>query len=167
MSSVCLSVESYDFFSVRNIREGRNVEQEKQSIGENLPMESIHRDAFEQIHREADPANHQWHQSNYSDNQLYSEPEYIYEIDSSVGDESYHNGNSKCSSLRQSHLVMAEASGSSYPTYASPAEVMLPLPMDMMSQAMFEPSITYLLARKNRVISLQHVRTDISILNKV
>jgi hypothetical protein len=78
---------------------------------------------------------------NYSDNQLYSESKYIDEIDSSVGHGSYH-GDAK-GSRRPSHLMMPVASGSSYPTYTSPEEVMFTSPMDVVSQALFEPSITH------------------------
>jgi hypothetical protein len=80
---------------------------------------------------------------NYSDNQLYSESKYIDEIDSSVGHGPYHNGDAKGSSRRPSHLMMPVATGSSYPTYTSPEEVMFTTPMDVMSQTMFEPSITH------------------------
>jgi len=78
---------------------------------------------------------------NYSDNQLYSESKYIDDIDSSVGHGSYH-GDAK-GSRRPSHLVMPVASGSSYSTYTSPEEVMFTSPLNVMSQAMFEPSITH------------------------
>jgi hypothetical protein len=79
---------------------------------------------------------------NYSDNLLYSESKYIDDIDSSVGHASYHNGDAKGSSRRPSHM-MPLATGASYPTYTSPEEVMFTSPMDVMSQAMFEPSITH------------------------
>ena len=231
------SLGSYDSFGISTIRKGHDVDQEKQGIWEDPPMESINRDIFEQIHQETHPTNHQCHQSNhnrdakgsscesfldtstprsaqgshvgtilgwisqtssetignpptsirtvtpehsvkaqsvelrpslsqmshrsgitdrsfslpdnglypsgldYSDN-LYSESKYIDEIDSSVGYGSYH-GDAKSYSRRPSHLMMSVASGSSYPTYTSPAEVMLPSPMDIMSQAMLEASITH------------------------
>lgn len=80
---------------------------------------------------------------NYSDNQLYSESKYIDEIDSTVGHGSYHNGDAKSSSRRPSHLMMPVATGSSYPTYTSPEEVMFTSPMNVVPQAMFEPSITH------------------------
>ncbi len=76
-----------------------------------------------------------------TDNQLYSESKYIDEFDSSVGHGSYHNGDSK-GSRRQSQL-MPMVTGSSYPTYTSPEEVMFTSPMDVMSQTMFEPSLTH------------------------
>jgi hypothetical protein len=82
---------------------------------------------------------------NYSDNQpcqLYSESRYIDEIDSSVAHVPYHNGDAKSSSRRAGYLMMSVADGSFYPTYTAPREVSFSSPMDIMSQAMFEPDIT-------------------------
>jgi hypothetical protein len=77
---------------------------------------------------------------NYNTDNLYSESKYIDEIDSTHG--SYHNGDAKGSSRRQSHM-MPIVTGSSYPAFTSPDEVMFTSPMDPMSQAMFEPSVTH------------------------
>lgn len=77
---------------------------------------------------------------NYNTDNLYSESKFIDEIDSSHG--SYHNGDAKSSSRRQSHM-MPMVTGSSYQPFTSPEEVMLTSPMDPMSQAMFEPGVTH------------------------
>jgi hypothetical protein len=77
----------------------------------------------------------------FSDNRIYSELKCIDDMDSSVGHGSY-NEDAKSSSRRPSHLMLV-SSGSSYPTHSSPAEVMFASPMELMSQAMFEPVITH------------------------
>jgi hypothetical protein len=81
----------------------------------------------------------------YSDNQpcqLYSESNYIDEIDSPVAHAPYRNGDAKSYSRRPGYSMMSVANGSFCPTNTSPREAMLSSPMDVMSQAMVEPDIT-------------------------
>lgn len=79
---------------------------------------------------------------NYADNQIYIESKYIDDMDSSVSYGSFRNGDVKATSRRSSQLLPV-ATGSSFPTYTtSPDEVMFTSPMDVMSHAMFDSSIS-------------------------
>lgn len=77
----------------------------------------------------------------YTDVQVYSESAYLDDLDSSVGQGSFHNGHPNDRVRRQSHL-MPVATGSYTPFTSSGEEVMFTSPRDVMSQAFFEHSIS-------------------------
>ena len=77
----------------------------------------------------------------YTDVQVYSEPPYLDEMDSSVRRGSFHNGLSNDSVRRPSRLLPV-ATGSYTPFTSSGEEVMFTSPRDVMSHAFFEHNIS-------------------------
>jgi hypothetical protein len=93
MSLNSLSLGSWDFFGVGTRGDGRDVDREEESIGENLPMEGIYQQVFEEVHGRGHPAIHPWShsmQDNHTD--LNSTPnDYRPPLASYVSHTSYPN----------------------------------------------------------------------------
>lgn len=119
--------------SVRTVTSERPVKAQSVELSQSLSQNSHHSGMTDRSLSLPDTGLY----PNYNTDNLYSESKYIDEIDSTHG--SYHNGDAKGSSRRQSHM-MPIVTGSSYPAFK---EVMFTSPMDPMSQVMFEPSVTH------------------------
>lgn len=122
--------------SVRTVTSERPVKAQSVELRQSLSQISHHSDMTDRSLSLPDTGLY----PTFSSDNMYSESKFIDEIDSSHG--SYHNGDAKVSSRRQSYMVPM-ITASSYQAFTSPEEVMLTSPLDLMSQTMFEPSATH------------------------
>lgn len=92
-----------------------------------MPVESMYQEAFEEIHRESNPAIDQWRQSVRN-----------------VTLESYlsHHRHTHTSSPHRNSRSTPSTAGTSDPKYNPPEEALFTSPMDHIPQAVYEPSGT-------------------------
>jgi len=122
--------------SVRTITSERPIKAQSVELRQSLSQISHHSDMTDRSLSVPDTNVY----PNFNSGNLYSESKFLDDFDSAHG--SYHNGDAKISSRRQSHM-MPMVTGSSYQAFTSPEEVMLTSPLDSISQTMFESSVPH------------------------